>query len=86
MKKIYSGAYKIYKILPLISAALTLFFSFVFGIADAAAGITELGDELDFGAIIVWMLIGGILAVINSYRFDNRSFVFYLFQPRLEAF
>ena len=62
--KIYGTAYGIYKFLPLIVAAFVLFASFVFGIADAGAGITDIGDELEFFAIFVWPLIGVIVAAI----------------------
>ena len=61
---VYSKAYGIYKLWPAIVAGFVVFASFVFGIFDFAEGITDIGDDLEFFAVIVWLVIGAIVAAI----------------------
>ena len=59
----YSAFYKVYKLLPMIYAALVLLAGLVFGIVDACMEITEIGD-LEAAAVPIWLIIGAVASAI----------------------
>ena len=62
----YKKAYNIYKKMPLISFVSTVVLALAWGILDAVEFITGIG-ELEFGAVVVWLLIGAVFAFIPAF-------------------
>ncbi len=62
----YTGFYGIYKKLPFINFIATMVLSLVWGIIDWCEWITEIG-ELEFGGLIIWLLIGAVVGLINTF-------------------
>lgn len=63
----YKKAYSVYKILPFISALVTMFFLLVFGVVDVVGELTILGEDLGFVAVLLWPIIGAPLAALSAY-------------------
>ena len=63
----YSTYYGIYKILPLIFAVLLIVGGIAFGIVDASAEVTAIGDDLGIFSAFIWALIGIVAAVIVCF-------------------
>ena len=58
--------YAIYKKLPLINFIATCVLSLAWGIIDAYEWITGIG-ELEFGGVVIWLLIGAALGGIVMF-------------------
>ena len=62
----YKKMYEFYKKLPLINFIATCVLSLAWGIIDAFVWITGIG-ELEFGAVVIWLLIGAALGGIVMF-------------------
>ena len=62
----YTWFYGLYKKLPFINFIATMVISLIWGIIDWCEWITGIG-ELDFGGLVIWLLIGAVVGLINMF-------------------
>ena len=65
--KSYENAYQIYKKLPLINAILIMVLTLVWAILDYDMCLTGISDLEFFGCLIIWLLIGAVIAGVTAF-------------------